>query len=149
MIPVEVVVRRVATGSYLKRYPEVEDGTRFDKLVVEFFYKTKNRELHGMQLPCDDPLMVWGGNKWNLHLPGKPEAEGFIQPLDDRSLFLTLAHCSVLAERVFMILEAAWQDLGGELWDFKLEFGKKDNTLLVADVIDCDSWRVKWISRRR
>ena len=35
--------------------------------------------------------------------------------------------------------------LGGELYDFKLEFGLlPSNTIVLADVVDCDSWRVKW-----
>ena len=39
MIPVEVVARRIAKGSYLKRNPKVVDGTVFDELKVEFFLK--------------------------------------------------------------------------------------------------------------
>lgn len=49
MIPIECVARRVATGSYIQRNPQVAEGTRFDQVVIEFFYK--DNDLH-------DPLMV-------------------------------------------------------------------------------------------
>ena len=49
----------------------------------------------------------------------------------------------LLAKHTFLALEKAWQDAGSTLVDFKLEFGfDTDGNLLIADVIDNDSWRV-------
>ena len=43
MLPYEVVVRREAHGSYLKRNPHFTKGQLFPKLIVEFFLKTRTR----------------------------------------------------------------------------------------------------------
>jgi len=64
MIPLEVVARRFAVGSYLKRHPELSTGKnkmphRFHQLVIEFFLKTTNGKLiipeHGTILEGLDP----------------------------------------------------------------------------------------------
>jgi len=48
-----------------------------------------------------------------------------------------------IVRQTFLALEKAWQLEGGTLVDLKVEFGLDDKgNLLLADVIDNDSWRV-------
>lgn len=152
MIPVEVVVRRIAMGSYCKRNPEVEAGTIFEEPVVEFFYKTTERRLGDRELPCDDPLMELCENYKCLHLflPDRPSADGYLGRLefsdtDAETWKSQLEECIIIATDVNTHLRDAWRMLGGTLYDFKLEFGVlPDSSIVLADVVDCDSWRVKW-----
>src|SRR5262245_42344581 len=59
MLPYEVVVRREAHGSYLKRNPHFSKGQLFPKLLVEFYLKTKDKNWKGKPLVADDPLMAY------------------------------------------------------------------------------------------
>lgn len=117
MIALEVVMRRIATGSYLKRQPDVEEGTRFEPMVVEFFYKSD--ELH-------DPL-VTESEILEMELASEQEIEQMRET----------------GRQVFRIIEEAWAEQDVTLVDLKIEFGRTDDgELLVADVIDNDSWRI-------
>lgn len=152
MIPVEVVVRRIAFGSYCKRHPDVVVGTVFEAPVIEFFYKTTGRRIGNQQLPCDDPLMEWNdiNGCYDLYLPNKPPIDGHIGRLelpnaDVKVLEHQLGECTVIATDVNTCLRNAWWTLDGTLYDFKLEFGVlSDGSVVLADVVDCDSWRVDW-----
>ena len=59
MLPYEVVTRREAHGSYLKRHPGFAKGQLFPKLIVEFYLKTKGKTWKGKPLVADDPLMIY------------------------------------------------------------------------------------------
>src|SRR5438045_1540622 len=74
MLPYEVVVRREAHGSALKRSPHYAKGQLFPKLLVEFYLKTKDKNWKGKPLVADDPLMQYedGGAQIKLFNPAKP-----------------------------------------------------------------------------
>jgi len=150
MLPYEVVVRREAHGSYLKRMPGLAKGHLFPKLLVEFFLKTNGRKWKQHDLLCDDPLMEYTDGTIALYEPSKPVhaqkpflvlqgGEVFGRP-DEWKLFVEITK---VARRAFLALEKAWQIEGLTLVDFKVEFGlTSKGELLLADVIDNDSWRV-------
>ena len=117
MLPVEQVQRRIATGSYLKRHPEVSEGMRFEPVLIETFLKDDARH---------DP-QIWPEDIVTMGLATAAEIEWMAQQ----------------GRRVFETLERAWAIVDVTLVDLKIEFGR-DNTgnLMVSDVIDNDSWRL-------
>ena len=150
MLPYEVVVRREAHGSFLKRSPQLTKGHLFPRLVVEFFLKTNGKRWKSVELICDDPLMAYDDGQPEIQLfhPGSPPREPFVTlpssdvfaQADEWTLFEPMRS---IARRAFLVLEKAWQLEGRKLVDFKVEFGvDTKGQLLLADVIDNDSWRV-------
>ena len=122
MIPLEVVIRRLAAGSFVKRHG-IAEGTRFDPPLIEFFFKDD---------AAHDPLVT----------PDWIAAQALASPAEIDELART-------GRRVFETLEAAWARQDVQLVDLKIEFGRgSDGALLVADVIDNDSWRI-WPSGRK
>ncbi len=148
MIPIEVVVRREAHGSCLKRYPTLKKGHLFPQLVFETFLKTSGKQWKGTVIPKDDPLMIYGeGGRASLYLPDQPIwAQQPFLVLDEPPLggdIIKRAEIEEITRKTFLALERAWQILGRRLVDFKIEFGvDQEGKLLIADVIDNDSWRV-------
>lgn len=144
MIPLEIVVRRVAFGSYLKRNAYVKEGTVFKILPVEFFLK--DDKYH-------DPMMIWNekNQAFCFYDPKKPIEDGFIDDLElpfEKIVYLPRSEEEVnqlrkLAIETFLILEEAWAKQNVTLVDLKIECGHDmDGNLVVADVIDNDSWRI-------
>lgn len=140
MIPIEIVVRRRAFGSYLERNPTTSKACRFTIPIVEFFQKSNF--MH-------DPLLVvdHGTNtvqRYNSHMP---LAQGFISecsPQVVESFALERwSEIETIARKAFETIEAAWASQHMTLADMKIECGIDiAGNLLVGDVIDNDSWRL-------
>jgi len=114
IIPVEVVVRNISTGSLCRRYG-VAEGIVFNEPIVELYYK--DDELH-------DPLMN-DDHVIAMKLANREELE----------------RMKSQARRVNEILEEFFDSIGIRLVDFKLEFGRFHGNILLADEISPDTCR--------
>ena len=115
IVPLEVIVRNVAAGSLSKRLG-LPEGTRLAKTVLEFCYKDD---------ALGDPMV----NDYHIAAMGwASQAE--MRTISDYSL------------KVNQVLGEYLSDLGIELIDFKLEFGRlPDGTIVLADEISPDTCR--------
>lgn len=116
MIPIEVIVRNIATGSLVRRYP-IEDGTKLDPPLVQMDFK--NDDYH-------DPMLN----------------DSIIKALG----IATQEEIDILTEKALKIneiLTAFFADAGIILVDYKVEFGKdKDGNILLGDEISPDGCRL-------
>jgi phosphoribosylaminoimidazole-succinocarboxamide synthase len=145
MIPIELVVRRLATGSYLKRNPAAVEGEMFDELVFEMFHKDDAAHDPMLRFEFERDVAV-------RYPAGEPEGAAPIDEVDFMSLRLGVDAEEVVqklrdtALNVFRILESAWAEQDIQLVDLKIECGwvyaGGGTGLVVADVIDNDSWRI-------
>jgi phosphoribosylaminoimidazole-succinocarboxamide synthase len=153
MIPLELVARRIATGSFLDRNTDVTDGTVFADLVFEVF--EKDDANHDPLLEFDfarDVLRRFVPNtKAALQLEDAQAGDLISEETLSQSRFSNvtadvLAQLRDLTVRTFEIVEQAWASIGGTYFDFKIEcgFDRESGVLLVADVIDSDSGRLRF-----
>lgn len=116
IIPLEVVVRNVAAGSFSKRLA-IPEGTALKKPIVEFYYKND---------ALDDPMII------DDHIR-------FLEIATDEEL----AILRQMALEVDQALIELFDSMAIQLIDFKLEFGRqKDGTILLADEISPDTCRL-------
>ena len=156
MFPFEVVARRYAYGSILKRYPSLTKGARLESLIVEFYLKTSGREFEGVKLPCDDPIVVeWKNRTIIVADPALSTHE--VRVGSDKKIPVTFNVVGPMSyglntffavtrrnmELLFPVLEDAWKKQEIRLADIKVEFGlTSTDDVVIADVIDNDSWRI-------
>ncbi|MDR2342643.1 MAG: phosphoribosylaminoimidazolesuccinocarboxamide synthase [Campylobacteraceae bacterium] len=116
IIPIEVVVRNIATGSLTKRLG-IKEGTVLPFTLVEFYYKD---DALGDPLINDEHCLILGAVK---------NRDG-LQKLRE------------LGVKINDILKPFFAKRDLKLVDFKVEFGiDKDGNILLADEISPDSCR--------
>lgn len=116
IVPLEVIVRNIAAGSFSKRYG-VDEGVVFDEPTVEYSYKND---------ALGDPLL---NTSHALALGAATEEE--IETIRRYAL------------KVNEFLKAFWLECGVILVDFKLEFGRTaDGEIILADEISPDTCRL-------
>jgi len=153
MIPLELVARRIATGSFLDRNPDIAAGTVFAELVFEVF--EKDDANHDPLLEFDFPrdrLRRFVPNANAARQVGAVRAGDLIsEEPRSQSRYAEVTpelfdQLRALTVRTFEIVERAWASVGGTYFDFKIECGFDHETgaLLVADVIDSDSGRLRF-----
>jgi phosphoribosylaminoimidazole-succinocarboxamide synthase len=124
IVPLEVIVRNIAAGSFSKRYG-VEEGSDLKTTILEYSYK--NDEL-------GDPLI----NDYHALALG----------------LVTREELDKIAEMTFKIngiLKEFFLQAGIILVDFKIEFGRcpaLGNEIILADEISPDTCRL-WDSKTR
>ncbi len=120
ILPLEVIIRNIAAGSFSKHYG-VPEGKVFETPTIEFSYK--NDEL-------GDPLCN-GYHAVALGLCSEEEIETV----------------KSYAFKINDLLKAFWSECGVTLVDFKIEFGRlSDGTIVLADEISPDTCRL-WDSK--
>ena len=116
IIPLEVVVRNVAAGSFSKRLA-IPEGTPLNRPIVEFYYKND---------ALDDPMIIEDHIEF-LQLATTDE----------------IAQLRKMALEVDEALTALFDSREITLIDFKLEFGRqKDGSILLADEVSPDTCRL-------
>ncbi len=116
IIPLEVVVRNIATGSLSKRLG-IEDGKKLPFPLVEFYYKDD---------ALDDPIV----NDEHCLLMNLVKSESDLEELKRQG------------REINSILKKFFEARGLNLVDFKVEFGTdKDGNIILSDEISPDSCR--------
>ena len=116
IIPLEVIVRNIAAGSFSKKYG-VEEGIVFESPTIEFSYK--NDDL-------GDPLLN--------------QAHAIAMNLATAEEMETIKKYALGVNEE---LKEFWEECGVTLVDFKLEFGRlADSSIVLADEISPDTCRL-------
>lgn len=115
IVPLEVIVRNVAAGSFSKKLG-IEEGTRLLAPTLEFSYK--NDEL-------GDPLI---NDSYAIAIGLATREE--------------INKISEMALKINEVLKKFFEEVGIQLIDFKIEFGRYKGDIILADEISPDTCRL-------
>lgn len=121
MLPVECVIRNIAAGSFAKRFG-LTPGEVLKEPIYELFYKHDG---------LGDPMIR---DEHALYFGWATETD--------------LKEMKAITYRVNAVLSERFLSCGMTLVDFKLEFGRLGNDLIVADEISPDSCRI-WDNKQQ
>lgn len=119
IVPIEVIVRNVAAGSLAKRLGLAE-GTPMKKTVLEYCYKDDD---------LGDPII----NDYHIAAIELATPEELEKMVD-------------ISFKVNEVLSELLKDIGIQLIDFKIEFGRYKGDIILADEISpdtCRFWDIK------
>ena len=115
IVPLEVIIRNVAAGSFSKRFG-VEEGTALKNPILEFSYKND---------ALGDPMI----NTYQALAIGVATKEE-IDSIAEQAL------------KINELLKKFLLNVGIKLIDFKIEFGRYDGRVILADEISPDTCRL-------
>lgn len=119
IVPLEVIVRNIAAGGLAKRLG-IEEGTKLKSTVLEYCYKND---------ALGDPMI----NQYHAYALGLCTAK-------------ELEDIAYQAFTINKLLTDLFADIDIELIDFKLEFGRYNGKIILADEISPDTCRF-WDSK--
>jgi phosphoribosylaminoimidazole-succinocarboxamide synthase len=115
IIKIEVIVRNIAAGSITRKYP-IEEKTHFKDPIIVFDFKS---DEYGDPMLNDDIAVALGV-----------------------ATYEEMEKIRIIALRINKLLVEYMDKVDLLLPDFKLEFGRKDGEIVLADEISCDTCRL-------
>ena len=115
IIPLEVVVRNYSAGSISDKF-KIKQGKKFKEPIIEFFLKSDE---------LNDPFM----NSAHIRLLNIATAK-------------EIKYLKKLALKINILLIKLFSKIGIILVDFKLEFGRSNDEIILADEISPDNCRL-------
>lgn len=115
IVPLEVIVRNIAAGSFSQKYG-VEEGTPLKNAILEFSYKND---------ALGDPMI----NDMQITAIGIATVEE-LKTISENALKINKLMKKFFIERNIILV------------DFKIEFGKYQNRIILADEVSPDTCRL-------